>query len=64
MLEMIRGHLHFEMGQLQGLIQAIVTEGHLSEDQEGLCHEIVTRLEYLRHVVAAPGPDVVSGPTT
>lgn len=64
MLKMMRGHLHFELGQLQGLIQAITAERNLSKEQEGLCREVVQRLGYLRQVVAEPGPDVLSDPTT
>jgi hypothetical protein len=64
MMKMIRDHLYIELGNLQGLIQMITAAGHLSEEQKGLCHEIVTRLEYLRQVVTDPGSDVVSDPST
>ena len=64
MLKMTRDHLHIELGNLQGLIETIAAAGNLSDEQQGLCHEVVTRLGYLRQVVAEPGPDVVSGPTT
>jgi hypothetical protein len=61
MMQLIRGHLHVELGNLQGVLQTIAAAGNLSDEQQDLCHEIVTRLGYLRQVVAEPEPDMVSG---
>lgn len=61
MLKMTRGHLHVELGNLQGMIQTIAAAGNLSDEQQGLCAEVVTRMGYLRQMVAVPEPDSISG---